>query len=123
MSGNAAPTTVSPSSSLAISRIFLEPEVRGYSRGMEILARYLEAKLNEVPSHRNTPGLHDNEGLVKDWVRIKKRFWCLAFAKAFPSALTGLVRTLSRPGLPAAARWPAPSARGGKKPQLPFWGG
>ncbi len=36
---------------LQIKEIYLEPEVRNYKRGEEILAKYPEANLIEVPSH------------------------------------------------------------------------
>ncbi len=69
---------------LDISRIYLEPEVRSYPRGLEILARFPDAELIEVPSHWNIPGLHGNEGLVKDWVCVKKTALVLGLRKTFP---------------------------------------
>ncbi len=47
---------------LPIKKIYLEPEVRNYTRGREILAKYPAAKLIEVPSHWKIPELHGNLG-------------------------------------------------------------
>jgi spore photoproduct lyase len=56
---------------LDITTIYLEPAVREYTRGEEILARFPEAERIEVPSHWRIPGLHGNEGNVASWNRIK----------------------------------------------------
>ncbi len=34
-----------------IKEIYLEPVIKGYARGREILAKYPEAQIIEVPSH------------------------------------------------------------------------
>jgi hypothetical protein len=36
---------------LDIKEIYLEPEIRNYTRGLEILAKYPEVNIIEVPSH------------------------------------------------------------------------
>lgn len=83
---------------LGVSHIFLEPDVRRYPRGMEILARYPDAELTEVPSHWNIPGLHGNQGLVKDWVRIKKSVLVLGVRKGFPVRPNGRSADFIAPG-------------------------
>ncbi len=83
---------------LDVRQIYLEPEVRGYPRGMEILARYPEAELTEVPSHWNIPGLHGNEGLVRDWVRTKKSVLVLGVRKGFPVRPNGRSADFIAPG-------------------------
>lgn len=83
---------------LDVTRIYLEPEVRGYPRGMEILARYPHAEQTEVPSHWNIPGLHGNEGLVKDWVRTKKSVLVLGVRKGFPVRPNGRSADFIAPG-------------------------
>lgn len=83
---------------LDISRIYLEPEVRGYPRGMEILARFPNVELIEVPSHWNIPGLHGNEGLIRDWVRIKKTVLVLGIRKGFPVRPNGRSADFIAPG-------------------------
>lgn len=45
---------------LQIKEIYMEPEVRNYTRGQEILAKYPGANLIEVPSHWKIPELHGN---------------------------------------------------------------
>lgn len=83
---------------LEVSHIYLEPAVRGYPRGMEILARFPDAALSEVPSHWNIPGLHGNSGLVKDWVRIKKTVLVLGVRKGFPVRPNGRSADFIAPG-------------------------
>jgi spore photoproduct lyase len=81
-----------------VSQIFLEPEVRRYPRGIEILARHPDAELTEVPSHWNIPGLHGNAGLVKDWVRLKKSVLVLGVRKGFPVRPNGRSADFIAPG-------------------------
>ncbi len=66
-------TTLStPRHLLDIDTIYLESRVREYPRGQEILAKFPDAKLIEVPSHWSIPGLHGNAGNVEDWLKIKR---------------------------------------------------
>ncbi|QIN78564.1 spore photoproduct lyase family protein [Rubrobacter marinus] len=67
---------------LEIGRIFHEPDVAAYERGREILARFPDAERVEVPSHWNIKGLHGNEGLVGDWVGIKRGVLVLGVKKS-----------------------------------------
>lgn len=67
---------------LSIREIYLEPAVRDYARGREILAKYPEAKLTEVPSHWKIPELHGNEGSVEDWMKIKRNILILGVKKS-----------------------------------------
>lgn len=57
---------------LAIERIYHEPGVRDWARGREVLARYPDAELIEVPAHQDIPGLYGNAGQVDDWIRNKR---------------------------------------------------
>lgn len=57
---------------LAIERIYHEPGVRDWARGREVLARYPDAELVEVPAHQDIPGLYGNAGQVDDWIRNKR---------------------------------------------------
>lgn len=91
-------TDVVSTKMLDVTQIFLEPAVRGYPRGMEILARYPEAAQIEVPSHWNISGLHGNEGLVKDWVRTKKSVLVLGVRKGFPIRPNGRSADFIAPG-------------------------
>ncbi len=65
-----------------IDAIYLEPVVREYERGREVLAKYEGAKLIEVPSHWKIPELHGNEGSINDWTSIKKHVLVLGVKKA-----------------------------------------
>ncbi|MBF5042366.1 spore photoproduct lyase family protein [Aggregicoccus sp. 17bor-14] len=56
---------------LRVQRLYLEPAVREYARGQEVLARFPDAERIEVASHWNIPGLHGNEGSAESWNRIK----------------------------------------------------
>lgn len=67
---------------LQIKEIYLEPEVRNYARGREVLAKYPDAKLIEVPSHWKIPQLHGNEGSVEDWMKIKRNVLILGIKKS-----------------------------------------
>lgn len=67
---------------LQIEEIYLEPGVRTFERGKEILAKYPQAKLIEVPSHWQIPQLHGNEGSVEDWMAIKKHVLVLGTKKS-----------------------------------------
>ncbi len=67
---------------LDVGRIYHEPDVAGYARGREILARFPGAERVEVPSHWNIPGLYGNEGLVRDWVKTKREVLVLGVKKS-----------------------------------------
>src|SRR5688572_1935515 len=67
---------------LQIREIYLEPAVRDYSRGRELLAKYPDAKITEVPSHWKIPELHGNQGSVEDWMKIKRNVLILGIKKS-----------------------------------------
>ena len=71
-----------PKHLIDIKTIYLEPAVRGYTRGREILARHPAAKLVEVPSHWKIPNLHGNQGSAEDWLQIKRDVLVLGVKKA-----------------------------------------
>ena len=83
---------------LDVSHIYLEPAVPTYPRGADILARFPEAERTEVPSHWNIPELHGNEGLAKDWVRIKRTVLVLGVRKGFPVRVNGRSGDFIAPG-------------------------
>ena len=72
--------------------------MRRYPRGMEILARFPEAELTEVPSHWNIPSLHGNAGSVDDWVRIKRDVLVLGVRKSLPVRENGRSADFIAPG-------------------------
>jgi spore photoproduct lyase len=87
---------------LTIHEIYLEPEVRDYARGRQILAKYPEAKLIEVASHWKIPELFGFEGSVEDWLWNKKNVLILGTKKS----LTARPNTRS-------SHWVAPSQSNG----------
>ena len=66
---------------LRVGKIYHEPAVLEYARGREMMGRFPEAELVEVPSHWNIPGLHGDEDGVVDWNRIKKSVLVLGVKK------------------------------------------
>jgi spore photoproduct lyase len=66
---------------LRIGRIYHEPAVLEHVRGREMMGRFPDAELIEVPSHWNIPGLHGDEDGVGDWNRIKKSVLVLGVKK------------------------------------------
>lgn len=66
---------------LDVDTIYHEPAVVSCMRGQEILARYPNARLVEVPSHWNIPELHGNDALVEDWTRVKRTVLVLGVRK------------------------------------------
>ena len=67
---------------LDINTIYLEPEVRNYKRGLDILEKYPAAKLIEVPSHWKIPELHGFAGSAEDWIKIKRHVLVLGIKKS-----------------------------------------
>lgn len=66
---------------LDVRTIYLEPAVRLYDRGREILARFPDADRVEVASHWKIPGLTDNKEAAEDWLAIKKGVLVLGVRK------------------------------------------
>lgn len=57
---------------LDVQTIYHEPAVPNYARGHEILARFPDARLVEVPSHWNIPELHGNPSSAGRWNETKR---------------------------------------------------
>ncbi|WP_294394003.1 spore photoproduct lyase family protein [uncultured Sphingomonas sp.] len=60
--------------------IYLEPGVRDFARGREILARFPQAELVEVASHWQIPQLSD-PALADDWLKVKREILVLGVKK------------------------------------------
>ncbi len=60
--------------------IYLEPAVRAFARGREVLARFPDAEQIEVPSHWKIDALSD-PALAEDWLRIKRDILVLGVKK------------------------------------------
>ncbi|HVF32071.1 MAG TPA: spore photoproduct lyase family protein [Acidimicrobiales bacterium] len=67
---------------LDVRTIYLEPAVRDVARGQQVLERFPDAEQFEVDSHWQIPGLHGNEGNVRDWTRIKRQVLVLGVKKS-----------------------------------------
>ncbi|WP_207625678.1 spore photoproduct lyase family protein [Niastella populi] len=67
---------------LDIREIYLEPAVKEYGRGREILQRFPNARLIEVPSHWKIPELHGFQGSVEHWLKIKRNVLILGVKKS-----------------------------------------
>lgn len=65
-----------------IDTIYVEPEVKSFPRGREILEKFPSARLIEVPSHWKIPSLHGNEGSIQDWIKIKRQTLVLGVKKS-----------------------------------------
>src|SRR5919202_5330360 len=72
-----------------VRRIYLEPAAAELPRGREILARWPDADLVEVPSHWQIPELHGDEANVRRWVRIKTESLVLGVKKSLTARPNG----------------------------------
>jgi spore photoproduct lyase len=70
--------------------IYVEPTVREYPRGREVLARFPNAELVEVASHWRIPQLAD-PALAEDWLRVKRETLVLGVKKGMAMRPNGLV--------------------------------
>lgn len=87
---------------LDVRTVYAEPEAAASPRGREILARFPDAVVVEVPSHWRIPGLHGNEGNAARWVRVKTR-----------TVVLGVKKTLTVRPNGRSADWIAPGASNG----------
>ena len=87
---------------LHIKEIYLEPEVYKHQRGLEILAKYPEARIVEVASHWKIPELFGFEGSVNDWINNKRNVLIL-----------GIKKSLSARPNTRSSHWIAPSESNG----------
>jgi spore photoproduct lyase family protein len=74
---------------LDVRTIYLEPAVEDFPRGQQVLDRFPDAERIEVPSHWQIPGLHGNEGNVRDWTRIKRQVLVLGVKKSLTARPNG----------------------------------
>ena len=71
-----------PKHLLDIATIYHEPNITEYARAREILARFPDANLIEVPSHWQIPALHGDAANDADWLGIKRETLVLGVRKA-----------------------------------------
>ena len=79
----------SPARLLQIRQIYAEPEARDSERGRQVLTRFPDAEVIEVPSHWQIPDLHGNAGNVDRWVRIKTETLVLGVKKSLSARPNG----------------------------------
>jgi hypothetical protein len=74
---------------LQVRQIYAEPEARDSERGRQVLARFPDAEVVEVPSHWQMPELHGNAGNVDRWVRVKTETLVLGVKKSLSARPNG----------------------------------
>jgi spore photoproduct lyase family protein len=67
---------------LQVRQIYAEPAARNSQRGHQVLARFPDAEVIDVPSHWKIPQLHGNAGNVDRWVRVKTETLVLGVRKS-----------------------------------------
>lgn len=72
-----------------ITRIYYEPDAAELPRGREVLERWPDATLVEVPSHWQIPELHGDETNARRWVRIKREALVLGVKKSLAARPNG----------------------------------
>ncbi|RBY89434.1 spore photoproduct lyase family protein [Blastococcus sp. TF02A-30] len=82
-------TPVPPNPLLAVRQVYAEPAALDSPRGRQVLARFPDAEVVEVPSHWQIPELHGNEGNVQRWVRVKTETLVLGVKKSLSARPNG----------------------------------
>jgi tRNA A37 methylthiotransferase MiaB len=67
---------------LQVRQIYAEPAARNSQRGRQVLGRFPDAEVIDVPSHWKIPQLHGNAGNVDRWVRVKTETLVLGVRKS-----------------------------------------
>jgi spore photoproduct lyase family protein len=83
---------------LPVREIYAEPAAAASARGRQVRERFPHARLVEVASHWNIPGLHGNEGNVERWVRIKGETLVLGEKKTLTTRPNGRSADWIAPG-------------------------
>ena len=85
------PTTDIPAAGrlLQVRTIYAEPAALDSGRGRQVLARFPDAEVVEVPSHWQIPELHGNAGNVDRWVRVKTETLVLGVKKSLSARPNG----------------------------------
>ncbi|UOY03799.1 spore photoproduct lyase family protein [Blastococcus sp. PRF04-17] len=91
-----------PNRLLQVREIFAEPAAVASPRGQQVLARFPDAAVTEVPSHWQIPDLHGNAGNVDRWVRVKTE-----------TLVLGVKKSLSARPNDRSSNWIAPSTANG----------
>ncbi|MGY1914476.1 spore photoproduct lyase family protein [Blastococcus sp. SYSU DS0973] len=92
------PAPMPPNHLLRIRRIYAEPAATESSRGRQVLDRFPDAEVVEVPSHWQIPELHGNAGNVDRWVRVKTEILVLGVRKGLATRPNGRSANFIAPG-------------------------
>jgi spore photoproduct lyase len=92
------PAGLAASRLLDVETIYLEPAVRLYERGREILARLPDARQVVVGSHWNIAALRKDEKAAEDWLAIKKGVLVLGTRKLMEVRPNGRSADFIAPG-------------------------
>ncbi|TQN37362.1 hypothetical protein FHU33_4009 [Blastococcus colisei] len=87
---------------LRVRQIYAEPAAASSPRGRQVIARFPDAEVVEVPSHWQIPELHGSAGNVDRWVRVKTE-----------TLVLGVKKSLSARPNERSANWIAPSTANG----------
>jgi spore photoproduct lyase family protein len=87
---------------LRVRRIYAEPAAAISPRGRQVITRFPDAEVIEVPSHWQIPELHGNAGNVGRWVRVKTE-----------TLVLGVKKSLAARPNERSANWIAPSTANG----------
>ncbi|MPQ98509.1 spore photoproduct lyase family protein [Modestobacter sp. I12A-02628] len=87
---------------LRVREVYAEPAALASPRGQQVLARFPDAEVVEVPSHWQIPELHGNAGNVERWVRVKSEVLVLGVKKSLTARENG-----------RSTNWIAPSTSNG----------
>ncbi len=83
---------------LQVRTIYAEPEARDSPRGRQVVERFPDAEIIEVPSHWQIPDLHGNAGNVDRWVRVKTETLVLGVRKGLATRPNGRSADFIAPG-------------------------
>ncbi|MGY2082730.1 spore photoproduct lyase family protein [Blastococcus sp. SYSU DS0539] len=92
------PAPMSPNPLLQVRRIYAEPAATQTPRGRQVLGRFPDAEVVEVPSHWQIPELHGNAGNVDRWVRVKTETLVLGVRKGLATRPNGRSANFIAPG-------------------------
>ncbi|RBY95948.1 spore photoproduct lyase family protein [Blastococcus sp. TF02-8] len=93
-----APTPMPANRLLQVRRIYAEAAAAASPRGRQVLGRFPDAEVVEVPSHWQIPDLHGNAGNVERWVRTKTETLVLGVRKGLTTRPNGRSADFIAPG-------------------------
>jgi hypothetical protein len=74
---------------LHVRSIYAEPAALDSPRGRQVVSRFPDAEIVEVPTHWQIPELHGNAGNVDRWVRVKTETLVLGVKKSLSARPNG----------------------------------